>query len=79
MPAAIAVIITCCVGAGVRRVLDKDAGPHIIVVPASLLENWQRELKQWCPSLKVVLYYGKDRVQIREDLLDHRQVESCTI
>jgi SWI/SNF-related matrix-associated actin-dependent regulator 1 of chromatin subfamily A len=60
-------------------VLDKDAGPHIIVVPASLLENWQRELKQWCPSLKVVLYYGKDRVQIREDLLDHRQVESCTI
>ena len=59
-------------GAGVRRVLDKDAGPHIIVVPASLLENWQRELQQWCPSLKVVLYYGKDRMQIREDLLDHR-------
>lgn len=58
--------------AGVRRVLDGDAGPHLVVVPASLLENWQRELRQWCPSLKVIVYYGKDRVQIREELLDQR-------
>lgn len=58
--------------AGVRRVVDGDAGPHIIVVPASLLENWQRELKRWCPSLKVVLYYGKDRGQLREELLEYR-------
>ncbi len=47
-------------------------GPHIIVVPASLLENWQRELQRWCPSLKVVKYYGKDRAQLREELLEYR-------
>ncbi|CAL8461937.1 g1468 [Coccomyxa elongata] len=58
---------------GVRRVVDGDAGPHIIVVPASLLENWQRELKRWCPSLKVVLYYGKDKGQLREELLQYRR------
>ena len=23
------------------------------LVPASLLENWQRELRRWCPDLKV--------------------------
>ncbi|BDA41342.1 probable SWI/SNF-related matrix-associated actin-dependent regulator [Coccomyxa sp. Obi] len=58
---------------GVRRVVDEDTGPHIIVVPASLLENWQRELQRWCPSLKVVLYYGKDRAQLREELLEYRR------
>lgn len=52
--------------------VDGDDGPHIIVVPASLLENWQRELQRWCPSLKVVLYYGKDRAQLREELLEYR-------
>uniref|UniRef100_A0A3Q3VIK8 DNA helicase n=1 Tax=Mola mola TaxID=94237 RepID=A0A3Q3VIK8_MOLML len=34
-------------------------GPHLITVPASTLDNWVRELKLWCPSLKVVVYYGK--------------------
>lgn len=24
-----------------------------------MLDNWVRELKLWCPSLKVVIYYGK--------------------
>lgn len=23
------------------------------------VDNWVRELKLWCPSLKVVVYYGK--------------------
>ena len=56
------------VRAGVRRALDGDAGPHIIVAPASLLQNWQRELARWCPGLKAVLYYGKDRGALRERL-----------
>lgn len=29
-----------------------DPGPHLVVVPASLLENWQRELAAWAPNLK---------------------------
>lgn len=27
--------------------------------PLCLVDNWVRELKLWCPSLKVVVYYGK--------------------
>ena len=58
--------------AGVRAALDGDAGPHIVVAPASLLENWQRELARWCPGLKVVLYYGRERGDLRHELLAWR-------
>uniref|UniRef100_A0A672KTH3 DNA helicase n=1 Tax=Sinocyclocheilus grahami TaxID=75366 RepID=A0A672KTH3_SINGR len=34
-------------------------GPHLITVPSSTLDNWVRELGLWCPSLKVLIYYGK--------------------
>uniref|UniRef100_A0A8C2WHC0 DNA helicase n=1 Tax=Cyclopterus lumpus TaxID=8103 RepID=A0A8C2WHC0_CYCLU len=33
-------------------------GPHLITVPASTLDNWVRELKLWCPTLKVLVYCG---------------------
>lgn len=33
-------------------------GCHLIVVPASTLDNWHSELTKWCPSLIVEKYYG---------------------
>lgn len=33
-------------------------GPHLVVVPTSTLLNWEVELKKFCPSLKVLSYYG---------------------
>ncbi|XP_054274758.1 SWI/SNF-related matrix-associated actin-dependent regulator of chromatin subfamily A containing DEAD/H box 1 homolog [Macrosteles quadrilineatus] len=41
--------------------------PHLIVVPASTLENWCIEFEKWCPSLKVEQYYGspEDRRWLR--------------
>ncbi|XP_041643744.1 SWI/SNF-related matrix-associated actin-dependent regulator of chromatin subfamily A containing DEAD/H box 1A isoform X2 [Cheilinus undulatus] len=47
-------------------------GPHLIVVPASTLDNWVRELKLWCPTLKVLVYYGsvEDRRYLRHDILN---------
>ncbi|XP_048136477.1 protein CHROMATIN REMODELING 19 isoform X3 [Rhodamnia argentea] len=41
--------------------LNNDPGPHLIVCPASLLENWERELKRWCPSFSVFQYHGANR------------------
>lgn len=41
--------------------LNNDPGPHLIVCPASLLENWERELKRWCPSFSVLQYHGANR------------------
>ena len=52
--------------------MDGDAGPHIIVAPASLLENWQRELALWCPSLRVAPYFGAARIDLRDELEDWR-------
>jgi SNF2 family DNA or RNA helicase len=36
-------------------------GPHLIVVPTTLLLNWEMELKRWCPSFKVLTYYGSQK------------------
>ncbi|XP_046965770.1 SWI/SNF-related matrix-associated actin-dependent regulator of chromatin subfamily A containing DEAD/H box 1 homolog [Vanessa cardui] len=33
-------------------------GTHLVVVPASTLDNWSSELARWCPSLRVSKYYG---------------------
>ncbi|XP_076140327.1 SWI/SNF-related matrix-associated actin-dependent regulator of chromatin subfamily A containing DEAD/H box 1b isoform X2 [Alosa pseudoharengus] len=37
---------------------EGNRGPHLIVVPASTLDNWVRELNLWCPSLEVLVYHG---------------------
>uniref|UniRef100_A0A674BMV7 DNA helicase n=1 Tax=Salmo trutta TaxID=8032 RepID=A0A674BMV7_SALTR len=42
-----------------RLYQDGIKGPHLITVPASTLDNWVRELKLWCPRLKVLVYYGE--------------------
>ncbi len=34
---------------------------HLIVVPPSLLFNWENELNKFCPSLTIFMYTGKDR------------------
>lgn len=48
--------------------LHKDPGPHLIVCPASVLENWERELKKWCPSFSVLQYHGAARSAYSREL-----------
>lgn len=40
---------------------------HLIIVPASTLDNWEREFDNWCPDIKLLQYYGtqEHRAQIR--------------
>ncbi|XP_015066992.1 protein CHROMATIN REMODELING 19 isoform X1 [Solanum pennellii] len=48
--------------------LEDDPGPHLIVCPASVLENWERELKKWCPAFTVIQYHGSARSSYSKDL-----------
>uniref|UniRef100_A0A914HBN0 Uncharacterized protein n=1 Tax=Globodera rostochiensis TaxID=31243 RepID=A0A914HBN0_GLORO len=43
-------------------------GPHLIIVPTSVILNWEMELKKWCPALKVLTYFGtaKERAEKRK-------------
>ncbi|KAG6759447.1 hypothetical protein POTOM_035925 [Populus tomentosa] len=50
------------------KYLHNDPGPHLIVCPASLLENWERELKKWCPSFSVLQYHGAMRSAYSKEL-----------
>lgn len=49
-------------------VFDMCRGPHLVVAPASLLENWERELALWCPRLRVVTYHGAHKEMVRNQL-----------
>ncbi|KAK9274474.1 hypothetical protein L1049_021722 [Liquidambar formosana] len=48
--------------------LKDDPGPHLVVCPASVLENWERELKKWCPSFSVLQYHGAARTAYSKEL-----------
>lgn len=43
--------------------------PQLIVVPSSTLDNWENELRKWCPELIIMKYYGgqDERRMIRID------------
>ncbi len=45
----------------------KNNAPHIIVVPSSVLSNWEKEFKKFCPALNVMVYHGSaaNRANIR--------------
>lgn len=42
-------------------------GPHLVVVPTSLLFNWEQELARFAPGLKVHVYSGSDRTLDAKD------------
>lgn len=73
---------TCQVVAFLAHLLEKGIkGPHLIVVPASTLENWLREFEIFCPLLKVVPYHGTQEVrsEIREQLEQNRETINVVI
>ncbi|XP_055902986.1 chromatin-remodeling complex ATPase chain Iswi isoform X1 [Eupeodes corollae] len=57
---------------GYLKHFKNQAGPHIVVVPKSTLQNWVIEFKKWCPSLRAVCLIGDQEARnvfIREVLM----------
>ncbi|XP_075241493.1 uncharacterized protein LOC142336493 isoform X2 [Convolutriloba macropyga] len=50
-------------------------GKQMIIAPASTLENWAREFTDWCPSMKLFLYYGsqEERIDLRRRALTEKE------
>jgi SNF2 family DNA or RNA helicase len=42
-------------------IYPKEKLPSLIVVPKSLLYNWEQEIKKFSPGLSTHIYYGSDR------------------
>lgn len=40
-------------------------GPHLIVCPKSVMGNWYREFKRWCPALKVYRFHCSSDIRPR--------------
>lgn len=43
---------------GYLRYLRGIVGPHIVIVPKSTLENWEREFAKWTPDVRTFLLQG---------------------
>ncbi|MGE8553483.1 MAG: DEAD/DEAH box helicase [Chryseobacterium jejuense] len=47
---------------------------NLVIVPTSLLFNWQEEISKFAPSIKVLIHYGSDRLKTTTHLSDYEVV-----
>ncbi|MCJ1303302.1 hypothetical protein MMC08_006110 [Hypocenomyce scalaris] len=61
-----------------RHVCD-ITGPHLIVVPKSTLDNWNREFTMWTPEVNVLILQGAkdERHQLINDRLIDEKFDVC--
>ncbi len=68
-----AISFLACVTARARQAApDTPPAPHLVVAPASVLENWARELATWAPALRVRAYHGGGRAAVRDEIDEAR-------
>ncbi|KFM70592.1 DNA excision repair protein ERCC-6-like protein, partial [Stegodyphus mimosarum] len=50
--------------------IDADLVKHILIImPVSLLPNWEREFKKWCPGISVHCFHGSSKKERERNLL----------
>jgi len=64
-----------------NKKLEPKNGKSLIVVPATLMENWYREIAKFAPKLSVLKHYGAKRTGLAEGFDDYDVVivsyETC--
>lgn len=45
----------------IQHLVNKGASTNLIVVPTTLLFNWEKEIEKFAPQLKAFYHYGPDR------------------
>jgi len=50
---------------------ENRAGTSLVVCPASLLENWRRELARFAPDLRVFVHHGARRLTARSQFSEY--------
>lgn len=63
---------TCQVIAFLSHLVETGVkGPHLVVVPSSVLENWVREMERFSPGMVYEIYHGSqpERAVIAESIL----------
>ena len=53
-----------------HMVEEKLTGPNLIVVPTSVLPNWDREAEKFVPDLKRIIIYGTHRENMFREIAD---------
>jgi len=54
-------------------------GPHLIVVPTTIIINWEIEFKKWCPSLKILSYYGNQKERKAKRQVFYFKINKSTV
>eukprot|EP00750_Incisomonas_marina_P003485 INCI13138.2.p1 GENE.INCI13138.2~~INCI13138.2.p1 ORF type:complete len:715 (-),score=177.22 INCI13138.2:1915-4059(-) len=70
---------------GYMREVKKVSGPHIVIVPKSVIGNWMNELRQWCPQIRAFKYHGnkQERQEMNATVMrpgrkdDDREFDVC--
>lgn len=44
------------------KLTKKPKSPSLIIAPTSLIFNWKNEIEKFCPSLKLLVFVGADRM-----------------
>lgn len=63
-----------------KRTNMKKTKTHLLVVPASTLNNWSNELEKFCPDLNYVIYHGSqgEREEMRYNIrkkMEHGEID----
>ena len=44
-----------------QKLIDKEAGPHLLIIPTSLLSNWANEIFKFSPRLKFLVAHSSNQ------------------